>query len=45
MIGTVASGTGGTNGSRHLWSRVQTRFYPILHEATSLVHRHRAMAS
>ncbi|MGM1060630.1 tryptophan 2,3-dioxygenase family protein [Saccharothrix sp. Mg75] len=45
MIGAVASGTGGTNGSRYLWSRVQTRFYPILHEATSLVHQHRAASS
>ncbi len=45
MIGTVASGTGGTNGFHCLRPRGQTRFYPFLHEATSLVHRHRAMAS
>jgi tryptophan 2,3-dioxygenase len=45
MIGSVAPGTGGSNGSRYLWSRVQTRFYPILHEATSLVHQPRAVAS
>ena len=45
MIGTVASGTGGTNGFHCLRPRGQTRFYPFLHEATSLVHQHRAMAS
>lgn len=45
MIGTAASGAGGTDGSRFLWARVQTRFYPILHKAASLNHRHRAMAS
>ena len=45
MIGAIASGTGGTNGARYLWSRVQTRFYPTLHEATSLVHQHRAASS
>lgn len=40
MIGASASGTGGTSGSRYLWSRVGIRFYPQLHEAVSLIHRH-----
>lgn len=43
MIGTMVHGTGGSDGSRYLWSRVAMRFYPILHQTVGLVHRSRAV--